>query len=288
MRDSFAKAPLNALRAFDRLVRCGSHAKAAAELGVTVSALSHQIRKLEAHLGATLVVTTGRRLALTSSGKYLAKAVSDGFDRVRSGLDNFGKDRPLRLAVCSLFAAALLAPRWQLLEARVGEQLELCLSALPAPSQAADVALCLRSHCLRDHTSIEVFTGVAAPVGTPSLRHALGNAAAAPWISCTRWDSAAAEWQAAACSSFTCERVIRAEGLLALYTACLKGMGLTILPIDLIQRDLHDGSLVEVFPNLPRMQVDFVLYFPRDRLDIERMGRLALALGTTARSLSAT
>ena len=46
--------PLYALRGFEATARRGSLTEAARELGVSYSAISHQIRKLEAILGAGL------------------------------------------------------------------------------------------------------------------------------------------------------------------------------------------------------------------------------------------
>ena len=47
--------PLAALRAFEAVARLGSLSRAAAELSVTKSAVSHQLRALEADLGVTLL-----------------------------------------------------------------------------------------------------------------------------------------------------------------------------------------------------------------------------------------
>lgn len=283
--EPFSNVPLNALRVFECLARRRSHSAAAAELGVTVSALSHQIKKLEQHLGAALVISNGRRLALTPVGEELAAAVGDGFSRVREGMSSIGKVRPLKLAVCPLFAAALLAPRWDTLEVKAGDRFELSLAALPQPSQATDAAVCLCAGTLSDHNSFEVFSGDAAPVATPAVRNLVADARGSPpWLVCTRWDEAVTQWRGAAGSSMQPDRTIRAEGLSALYAACVRGMGLAILPIDLIRQELKERVLVEVFPEAPRLSVAFALHFSSNWLHVERMRRLAQALGQTARS----
>ncbi len=283
-RDPFSNVPLNALRAFECLARRGSHSAAASELGVTVSALSHQLRKLEQHVGAALI-SNGRRLALTPVGEELAAAVGDGFSRVRDGLSSIGKERPLKLAVCPLFAAALLAPRWDTLEGKAGDRLELSLAALPQPSQTTDAAVCLCSGTLSDYKSIEVLAGAAVPVATPAVRNLVARMKGAPpWLVCTRWDDAVTRWRVAAGSSTQPDRTIRAEGLSALYAACVRGMGLAILPIDLIREELEAGVLVEVFPEAPRLSVAFALHFSSDWLHVDRMRRLAQTLSQAAQS----
>lgn len=283
-RDLLAQAPLNALRAFECLARHRNHSMAAGELGVTVSALSHQIKKLEQHVGALLVVSNGRRIVLTPSGEELAAAVGDGFNRVREGLSCVGKVRSLKVAVCPLFGA-LLAPRWIALEAKAGERLELSLSALPHPSQSIDAAVCLSMAALfRDH-SVEVFAGEAAPVATPTVRGLAARAAgASPWLLCTRWDDAVTQWEAAAGLSTQSANTIRTEGLSGLYAACMRGLGPAILPLDLIRHELKTGALVELFPEARRLGVSFALHFSSAWLHVERMRRLAQALGQTARS----
>ncbi|MBN3786905.1 LysR family transcriptional regulator [Burkholderia sp. Ac-20353] len=71
--------PLSALRAFEAAVRLGGFARAAAELNVSTSAVSHQIRALEETLGARLLErSTGLGgIRVTSAGARLLPAVSD-------------------------------------------------------------------------------------------------------------------------------------------------------------------------------------------------------------------
>jgi LysR family transcriptional regulator, glycine cleavage system transcriptional activator len=66
-----APAPLNALRAFEAAARHLSLTRAALELSVTPSALSHQIRGLEDSLGVKLFDRGVRSIALTAVGKAL-------------------------------------------------------------------------------------------------------------------------------------------------------------------------------------------------------------------------
>lgn len=57
---------LTALRTFECAARHGHFGRAAAELCVTDSAVSHQIRQLEEQLGCALFVREGRQVRLTS------------------------------------------------------------------------------------------------------------------------------------------------------------------------------------------------------------------------------
>ena len=60
--------PLAALRAFEAVARLGSLSRAAAELHVTKSAVSHQLRALETDLGVRLLQRSTRRFAVTDVG----------------------------------------------------------------------------------------------------------------------------------------------------------------------------------------------------------------------------
>lgn len=61
--------------------------KAAKELGVTPSAISQQVRKLEEHLGVTLLERVGRRVELTSWGVLLHKEVAKGFGQLSHSIE---------------------------------------------------------------------------------------------------------------------------------------------------------------------------------------------------------
>ena len=79
--------PLSALRAFEAAARHMSFRVAAEELGLTQSAISHQVAALEQHFGARLFDRAGRRIALSEPGRLLFPLVRDGFDRLTQGAD---------------------------------------------------------------------------------------------------------------------------------------------------------------------------------------------------------
>ena len=67
---------LNGLRAFEAAARHMSFSKAAEELHVTQTAISHQIRKLEEQLGIRLFVRQVRAVSLTREGQDYLPAVA--------------------------------------------------------------------------------------------------------------------------------------------------------------------------------------------------------------------
>lgn len=72
--------PLNALKCFEAAARSGSFSKAAKQLHVTQSAVSHQIRQLEEWFGFALFDRQGRQTVATPKGEELARAMAEAFD----------------------------------------------------------------------------------------------------------------------------------------------------------------------------------------------------------------
>ncbi|EEQ08870.1 Transcriptional regulator, LysR family [Yersinia mollaretii ATCC 43969] len=104
-------ADLNAFRAVERLK---SFTKAAVELGITTSALSHAIRNLETRLGVRLLNRTSRTVAATEAGASLAMRLNVGFREIGEALDEINRlrDRPvgrLRLNILSDSARLIMA-----------------------------------------------------------------------------------------------------------------------------------------------------------------------------------
>ena len=102
-----------ALQAFEAVARHSSVSRAAEELGVTQSAISHQLRLLGDLVGERLLRKEGRGVVLTSSGELLARKLQVAFSAIdRSVSETIGLRRDtVRLAVCSSFGPGWLIPR---------------------------------------------------------------------------------------------------------------------------------------------------------------------------------
>ena len=111
----YRKLPsLNALRTFEAAARNGSFKAAAAELCVSQSAVSHQIKLLEVELGIELFVRKTRGIALTPQGRAYFPILRDAFERIAAGTDllrGSGSRPRLTLQVYSTFAIRWLIPR---------------------------------------------------------------------------------------------------------------------------------------------------------------------------------
>lgn len=82
-----ARRNLNDLQAFVIVAREGSFTRAAAQLGVTQSALSQSMRALEGRLGIRLLTRTTRSVSPTDAGERLLQAIGPRFDDIEAELD---------------------------------------------------------------------------------------------------------------------------------------------------------------------------------------------------------
>jgi len=111
---TFRLPSLNGLRAFEAAARHLSFTRAAAELNVTQTAISHQIRRLEEQLGLRLFVRRQRALLLTPDAQEYLPAVRAAFADLRLATDRLlraDKDRLLTVSCLPSLAAKWLVPR---------------------------------------------------------------------------------------------------------------------------------------------------------------------------------
>ncbi|CAB3746678.1 LysR family transcriptional regulator [Burkholderia sp. MSh2] len=78
---------LKLLTGFESAARLGNFSRAADELHLSQSAISHQIQQLEAQLGQPLFRRRGRGVELTIAGEILQRSVQRAMDTLRGGLD---------------------------------------------------------------------------------------------------------------------------------------------------------------------------------------------------------
>ncbi len=105
---------LNGLRAFEAAARHLSFTLAAAELNVTQTAISHQIKRLEEELGLRLFVRKNRTLALTPKAKDYLPGVRAAFNDLRLATDRLlrkDEDNVLTVSTLASHAAKWLLPR---------------------------------------------------------------------------------------------------------------------------------------------------------------------------------
>ena len=105
---------LNGLRAFEAAARHLSFTRAASELNVTQTAISHQIRRLEQELGVRLFLRRNRALQLTAEARDYLPGIRAAFNDLRLATDRLtrrGHDNVLTVSTLASFAAKWLLPR---------------------------------------------------------------------------------------------------------------------------------------------------------------------------------
>lgn len=106
--------PMNALRGFEAAARLGSFHQAADELHLTQSAISQQIRSLEAFLEQPLFFRSGRSVSLTDAGQDLYSTAQVMLQQLAVGirrLEQYRKPNQLIVNTTPAFARHWLVPR---------------------------------------------------------------------------------------------------------------------------------------------------------------------------------
>ncbi len=108
----------NDLQAFLVVAREKSFTRAAAQLGVSQSALSHAIKGLEAKVGLRLLTRTTRSVSPTEAGERLQLALQPSFENIDAAIADLGelRDTPsgtIRLTTSEHAAASIVWPALQ-------------------------------------------------------------------------------------------------------------------------------------------------------------------------------
>lgn len=167
--------PLRSLRVLEAAVRHQNYTRAANELSLTHSAVSHQIHALEAALGMPLLRRAGRQMCATDAGRQLAQDVRAALDQLAAALERLrdhDSANSLTVSVLPSFAAAWLVARLGgFLERHPG--IELRLESTPAVSNfrsdGVDVAIRYGTGDYEGLISEKLFDDELFPTLSPAL-----------------------------------------------------------------------------------------------------------------------
>jgi LysR family transcriptional regulator, glycine cleavage system transcriptional activator len=167
--------PLTELRAFEAAARHSSFKLAAAELFVTPTAISHQIRLLERYCGRPLFRRRPRPLALTWAGEQLFPVVRDGLEKFAGALSTVrggAASGRLRITTTNAFAARWLLPRlpkWHEAYPRLKLDVVGTDDVLDLRTGEADVAIRYARKPPRGSTCVELLRDRFHVVASPKL-----------------------------------------------------------------------------------------------------------------------
>ncbi|MEC5162865.1 MULTISPECIES: LysR substrate-binding domain-containing protein [unclassified Janthinobacterium] len=257
--------PLSALRAFEAAARHGSFKRAANELAVTPTAISHQIRFLEEYTGLALFERQVRKVVLTDAGVELYPVLRDGFNAVEAVLQRLGSAQPRRRVIISAtnaFMARWLAPRvadFRKLYPEIDLELNASDQAVDLGSDVADVAIRYGRGPYPGMVAEPLFADRFAPVSSPRLG-TLGTADLdrVPLID-FKWtqehplNPTWKNWFAAAGLPWQARhgRLLFSDEGHAIQ-AVLAGQGIALLSLELVADDIAAGRLTQPFgPSIP-------------------------------------
>ena len=250
---------LPALRAFDAAARLGSFRSASEELNVSPTAISHHIRGLEAQLKLTLFIRSGRQVVLTDEGMRLAEEVAKAFrilERAILDVSSQSDHTKIRIAMGPSFATRWMLPRLTDFNAQFPEiDLELVQTPLLVSPQNvdADIFITWGDGYWHDMIANRLMGVMASPVASPDLLTRLGAPAAPaellgfPLIhqrDTVGWTAWFAHHDVSMVDALPGPMI---EDTNVVLQAAIAGQGVVMGWRPLIDRELDDGKLVQLF-----------------------------------------
>jgi LysR family transcriptional regulator, glycine cleavage system transcriptional activator len=183
--------PLPPLRLFEAAARHESFRKAAEELGLTASAVSHGVDSLEKWLGVELFRRRPRGVTLTPAGRHLLPYVSEGLSMIALGaqrLPGRRAERRVMLSVAPTFAQLFLIPRLPRFRAlHPGIRLSIDTSHRQAlfPMEGVDLSIRMGKGAWPGVKSDLLFRERLVPVASPSYLASVTRNGAIDWTKVT-------------------------------------------------------------------------------------------------------
>ncbi|WP_026872923.1 LysR family transcriptional regulator [Inquilinus limosus] len=272
---------LNDLLAFLAVARERSFTRAAAQLGVSQSALSHTIRGLEERLGLRLLTRTTRSVAPTEAGERLLRTVGPRFEEIDAELAALSalRDKPagtVRITAAEHSAHAILWPAVAKLlpdypDIRVEIIVEAGLTDIVA--ERYDAGVRLGEQVAKDMIAVRIGPDMSmAVVGSPAYfarrppprtpqdltGHNCINLRLPTYGGLYAWEF----------ERDGRELKVRVEGQLVFNTlalrleAALNGLGLAYMPEDQVREHVAAGRLVRVLEDWCAPFPGYHLYYP--------------------------
>jgi len=243
---------LNALRAFEAMARTGRATLAADELRVTHSAVSRQVKALEAALGVRLFAGPKHRLTLTPAGQELLPALTRAFDEIAGAVRNLRSDgEDLHLAVNASLSVKWLIPRLGDFAARHPEirlHLEELAPQATAHRGAQAVVRITPAARLADPLVTAFAPNHTGPVMTPALAERFAaDPLAAPRLTAQSHLQGWAIWAAIAGVELKPAPEQPFAHIHFALDAAVAGLGVAIMSWPLVADDIAQGRLVAPF-----------------------------------------
>lgn len=275
---------LSDLAAFAAVAQERSFTRAAAKLGITQSSLSHTVRRLEASLGVRLLARTTRSVAPTNAGDRLLRTLRPAFEEIDAGLDALSemRDKPagrIRITTTGHAAETIVVPALQRLlpeypDIKVEINVDYALTDIV--TERYDAGIRLGEQVARDMVAVRIgpdmrMAAVAAPSyflarRPPRVPQDLAGHQCINLRLPTLGGIYAWEFEKAGR-----EVNVHVDGQLAFndlptsLRAAKLGLGIALVPEDMVRSDLEAGRLARVLADWCAPFSGYHLYYPSRR-----------------------
>lgn len=279
-----AKENYSDLLAFIAIARARSFTRAAAQLGVSQSALSHQIRALEARMGIRLLTRTTRSVSPTAAGERLMQNIAPQFEQIEAELAAVGElgDEPsgtIRITATENAVDMVLWPKIEPLLAqypRINVEIFVESRFTDIVTERVDFGVRLGDDVARDMVAVRIgpderFAIVGAPAylatrAAPLKPQDLADHACINLRLMSHGDIYA--WELKRGGQQVRVRVdgrLVCNGTRQILHAALAGFGLAYVPEAMVRQDIAAGRLEAVLRDWCPVFTGYHLYYPANR-----------------------
>jgi len=275
---------LNDIAAFLTVARQRSFTRAAAQLGVSQSALSQTIKGLEARLGLRLLTRTTRSVSPTEAGERLLRAAGPRLDEIGAELNALSalREKPSGTIRITAHDHAVAAALWPALQKLLPEYADINVEVVidygltDIAAERFDAGIRTGEIVDRDMVAIRIGPDLrSAVVGAPGYFAGRAKPLTPQELTAhrcinlrlpTRGGLYAWEFEKGGR-----ELRVRVEGQLVfnatapMLHAALAGLGLAYLPADTVQEYLQNGELIQVLADWCPLYPGYHLYYPSRR-----------------------
>jgi DNA-binding transcriptional LysR family regulator len=279
-----ARQPINDLLALRAIARERSFTRAAAQIGVSPSALSHAIRALEERVGVRLLTRTTRSVAPTDAGERLLDAIGPYLDGIETELAALGalRDKPagrIRITTGIHAAQTILWPALaKLLPAYPDIEVELAVQTgfVDIVAERFDAGVRLGETIGQDMIAVRIgpdmrmaavgSPGYFAEHGPPATPHDLAghrciNLRFPTYGGLYAWEFE----QSGRALNVRVEGPLIVNEILLARRAARDGAGIAYLPEDYVAEDIREGRLTRVLADWCPPFPGYHLYYPNRR-----------------------
>lgn len=270
------RVSLDLLKAFAEVARNRNLTRAAENMHVTSSALSHRMRQLEERLGVAVFVRGPRGVSLTFDGQRLLDAVRDplaGLDRALRDFSSCKSGRKLTVSTVSLLANGWLVPRLPDFVAshpQINLNLHSSSAVVDFDREPVDAALRLGRGGWNGVCSEHLLEESVCPVASPDLVKRLGGPRAtllqrAPLLGdpTGHWNA----WFESYGGSLPERFVAGFDNSEALHHAAVQGLGVALGRCMMAQPLIDAGRLVPLSRQSLKAGFGYYLVFPERSLE---------------------